>query len=298
MILDSIKGVYEKHYKKLFIIPIILIVFALVQIGVQTASTGSFLIKDISLKGGTTLTVFYEETLPITEISAHLQSKFPNSEFSVRSLDEQGVQIGFIVDTSLTDEAVNHLIPAVEELTGELGEDQFNTDIIGSSLGQSFFQQTLIALLIAFVLMGLVVFLYFKVPIPSLAVILSAFSDIVVTLAIVNLFGMKISTAGIAAFLMLIGYSVDTDILLSTHVLKRRDVKVINRIYRAMMTGFMTTGTTLVAVILALIFSKSDVIIEIMTIVLIGLMVDTVNTWILNSGILRMYMEKKYGKDS
>jgi preprotein translocase subunit SecF len=77
--------------------------------------------------------------------------------------------------------------------------------------------------------MGLVVFFYFRSIAPSLAVILEAFSDIIVTLAIFNLTGIKLSTAGIAAFLMLIGYSVDTDILLSTRVLKRKDGTVMER---------------------------------------------------------------------
>jgi len=46
-----------------------------------------------------------------------------------------------------------------------------------------------------------------------MAVVISAFADIVMTLALVDILGLKISTAGIVAFLMLIGYSVDTDIL-------------------------------------------------------------------------------------
>ena len=75
--------------------------------------------------------------------------------------------------------------------------------------------------------MGLVVFIYFRTLVPSLAVILAAFSDIVVTLAIFNLTGEKLSTAGVAAFLMLIGYSVDTDILLNTRVLKKLKLPII-----------------------------------------------------------------------
>jgi preprotein translocase subunit SecF len=166
---------------------------------------------------------------------------------------------------------------------------------MGSALGASFFKETIKALIFAFVLMGLVVFAYFRVPIPSLAVILSAVSDIIITLAILNIFNVKISTAGIAAFLMLIGYSVDTDILLSTHALKRQG-KLKERIFNAMRTGLTTTSTTIVAVSLALIFAKSAIIYEIMLIVLIGLLVDLVNTWIQNVGILRYYLERFKGE--
>ena len=144
--------------------------------------------------------------------------------------------------------------------------------------------------------MGIVVFLYFRTPIPSLAVILAAFSDIVVTVAVVNIMGMKISTAGIAAFLMLIGYSVDTDILLTTRVLKRKEGTEMDRVIGAFKTGIMMTLTALIAVTAALIFTDSEIIRQIMVILFIGLLADIINTWIQNVGILRLYLERKHKK--
>ena len=141
--------------------------------------------------------------------------------------------------------------------------------------------------------MAIVVILYFRVWVPSLAVILAAFSDITVTLAIFNLTGIKLSTAGIAAFLMLIGYSVDTDVLLTTRLLKRADGSVMDRIYGAIKTGMTMTTTTLVAVLVALFLVQSEVIKQIMIILFIGLLVDMIMTWIQNVGILRLYLEKK-----
>ena len=151
----------------------------------------------------------------------------------------------------------------------------------------------LTAILIAFIFMGIVVFLYFRTIVPSLAVILAAVSDIIVTMAVVNIIGIKLSTAGIAAFLMLIGYSVDTDILLSTKVIKGKQGTVMDRVYSAMKTGLMMTMTTITAITIALIFSQSVIISQIMIILLIGLGIDLINTWIQNVGLLRLYMEKK-----
>jgi len=148
--------------------------------------------------------------------------------------------------------------------------------------------------LVAFFLMGIVVFIYFRSRAPSLAVILAAASDIVVTLAIFTLTGIKLGTAGIAAFLMLIGYSVDTDILLSTRVLKRKEGSVMDRVYSAMKTGLTMSATTLSAVLIALIFVQSEIVKQIMIILFIGLLVDLVMTWIQNVGILRLYLEKKH----
>ena len=53
------------------------------------------------------------------------------------------------------------------------------------------------------------------------------------------------------------------------------------------------TTTTLVAVVVALIFVHNEVVKQIMIILFIGLIVDILNTWIQNVGILRWYVEKK-----
>jgi preprotein translocase subunit SecF len=151
----------------------------------------------------------------------------------------------------------------------------------------------LLALLVAIAL----VTMYLRYSIPSTAVILAAFSTLAFTIAVLDLMQYRISTAGIAALLMLLGYSVDTDILLSTRVLKSNAGTVYERIVSTVKTGLTMTGTTFTAACVALIFTQSDVIREIMTIVVIGIFADIFYTWIQNSGILRWYLEK-HGRGS
>ena len=183
------------------------------------------------------------------------------------------------------------LLKEIKSYAGDF--DKFSIETMGSALGDAFFKQTLLAILIAFVLMSIVVFLAFKTFIPSFAVILSAVSDITMTIAAINLFGIRIETAGVAALLMLIGYSVDTDILLTTRVLKRDEGTVSDRIMGAMKTGMTMTLTSISAIVVSLIFTQSETLRQIMLILLIGLIFDIPNTWIQNVGILRMYTEKK-----
>jgi preprotein translocase subunit SecF len=291
----NIKEIYDKEYKKLLVIPFLLLFLAIFSIVLKVATTGDFINRDVSLKGGLTLTIPYDTEIDILSLENYIDSQFPENDVSVRALRQTGTFSGIVVDADIEKEDLEKLVSSVEEnLDLTLDEEQYSVEVMGSSLGASFFRETIRAVLIAFIFMGFVVFFYFKVPAPSLAVILAAFSDIVVTLAIVNMLGMKLSTAGIAAFLMLIGYSVDTDILLSTKVLKRKDGTVMERIMNAMKTGLMMNATTVSAIIVALIFAQSEVIKQIMTILLIGLLVDLINTWIQNVGILRLYLEKKH----
>jgi preprotein translocase subunit SecF len=290
---DKIKEIYEDKYKKLLIIPFLILVLAFVQIGMQYSATGDFLNKGISLKGGSAITITDSLSMSNAQLESALSSQFPKAHFTVRTLSSAGGKIGITIESDAqTQSEINNIIKIIEEETG-LDSKNFGIEIIGSSLGESFFKQTFTALIIAFILMGIVVFFYFRSIAPSLAVILAAFSDIVVTLAVFNLTGIKLSTAGIAAFLMLIGYSVDTDILLSTRVLKRRNGTIMERIYGAMKTGLTMSATTLSAIGVALLFVQGEIVRQIMIVLFIGLLVDLVMTWIHNVGILRFYLEKK-----
>ncbi len=297
MIISKLKRYYEKEYKKLLIIPFIILTLALLQIGYQISTTGDFVEKGISLKGGMSMTVPTGETVDIDVLETALASSFPETDISVRTLAQAGRTTGFIVESDIEindKQKVDDLVDSVVTNTGlDLISDDYSIEGIGSSLGQSFFREAFFAIIAAFIFMGIVVFLYFRTLVPSFAVILAAFSDMVITLAVINILGIKLSTAGIAAFLMLIGYSVDTDILLSTKVLKRKTGTVMERIYTAMRTGITMNFSTMAAVIIALIITSSEVISQIMIIILIGLIADLINTWIQNVGLLRLYVERK-----
>lgn len=289
---ERIKHIYEHKYKTLMILPILLLVLALVQIGYQTYTTGDFLHRGVSLKGGSTITL-NEINIDVQALEDVLKQQFPTGETSVRTLYIAGQASGVAIDSSIQDSGeINKLTKAIETQT-KISKDTYSTEVMGAALGSSFFKQAGLAMLISFALMALVVIIYFRIWIPSLAVILCAFSDIVITMSIFNLTGMKLSTAGIAAFLMLIGYSIDTDILLTSRVLKRKEGTIMDRIYGAINTGLTMTLTTMAAVSVALIFVQSESIRQIMLIIFIGLIVDMLMTWVQNVGILRLYLERK-----
>lgn len=134
---------------------------------------------------------------------------------------------------------------------------------------------------------------YIRNSVPAFAVMLSAFADIVMTLALVDFIGMKISTAGIVAFLMIIGYSVDTDILLTTRILRKKE-SVNSALFSAFKTGTTMTLTSIIAITAALIivFPFASVLNQIFIILLIGLGFDLFNTWLTNASIIKWYVEK------
>jgi preprotein translocase subunit SecF len=149
-----------------------------------------------------------------------------------------------------------------------------------------------------FIIFAITIFLlalYTSLSIPSIAVIFAAFSDIMIPLAILDFFGMKISVAGMAAFLMLVGYSVDTDILLTTRALKKKEGLLNERIFGAFKTGILMTGTALAAVLPAffIVSGLPDSFRQIFLILALGLGTDILTTWLTNAGIIKWYCKRR-----
>ena len=127
--------------------------------------------------------------------------------------------------------------------------------------------------------MSVTVFIVFRKIVPSLAVICSAFVDIVVAVGGMSLFGIPLSMASVGALLMLIGYSVDTDILLTTRVLKDREGTVNERAAGAFKTGITMTGAAIGAmvalyVVTVLFIPSAKTLSEIAAVLILGLLAD------------------------
>jgi preprotein translocase subunit SecF len=279
---------YDKNYKRILIIPAVVLIVSVVYLGIFIQQHGDIIRKDVSLTGGTTISVF-DENVNLDELERNLKTEFDDIRVRGISGFRTGKQTGFFLETKAEPEEIK---PALEDYLGyELNSENSSTEFSGATLSQGFYKQLRYAIILAFLFMAVVVFLRFRTFIPSLAVILSAFADIVVTLAIVNYLGVELSTAGIIAFLMLIGYSVDTDILLTSRLLN-------GAMYESLKTGLTMTLTSIVAVgtALIIIFNLSDALRQIFGILIIGLFVDIGSTWLMNASILRWYVDKKGGE--
>ncbi|MEK6910257.1 MAG: protein translocase subunit SecF [Nanoarchaeota archaeon] len=288
----SNKNWYDKSYKWLLIIPALMLIFSIVYLINFNSKNGDIFYKDVSLTGGTTITVF-DENVNIDEIEVSLKTSFPDVHARGISDIRTGKQEGFFVETKAEPEIIK---VELEKVLGyELNNDNSSIEFSGSTLSSGFYKQLRLALLIAFALMTLVVFAIFRTPVRSLSIVIAGLSDIIMTICVIDLMGMQLSAAGIVALLMLIGYSVDVDILLTTRVFKGHEGTLNERIYDAFKTGMTMTITAIAAVGVALIFthSFSPVLSQMFTIILIGLGFDIINCWISNASILKWYMEGK-----
>ena len=265
---------YNENYKKLFLVPIILLLISLLIILNFYQKTGDIINKDVALKGGLNMEIKDPSVNSIgtEDLKQRLETKFPTWDFFIRDLEDFATseKIGVTIESSGVNES---------QLKSEI-ENILNVKLIESknllvgrtspSLGESFYKQMLMTLLIAFLFMAITVFLIYRKIIPSLAIVLAPILNTINTIAFIDLAGFRVSDATIAALLLMIGYSVDTDVLLTTKVLKTKEGSVFQRMLSSFKTGITMTSASVVSLFLAFLVAKSFILKEMFIILIIG----------------------------
>ena len=271
--------------KQLVIIPLVILAVSLILLALNTASTGMPVTPGIDFSGGTAVTVF------TTDTKDQIQATFAG--YPLTDISE-GVNNGkFLKFSSMDDAQFKELTTLVSQKYPDASINQ-----IGETFGKTLQYQAVIALIFSFIGMAIVIFVAFRTFVPSGAVVLSAFADMVMTAAVMNIVGIQLTLGTVAALLMLIGYSVDSDILLTNRVLKRQG-KLHDKLAGAFHTGIIMTSTTLAAAAAMFVvawFGSVQILWEISAVLLIGLVFDIMNTWLTNAALLKWYVQKGGGK--
>ncbi len=182
-------------------------------------------------------------------------------------------------------------------VTVDLQKKNINLRVVGPTLGKTFMDQGIEAILIGYILMAMVIFIAFRDFVPSIAVMLAATTDVIIAMGGMSIFGISLEPASLVALLMLIGYSVDTDILLTARVLKKKSGEINEKIDDAMKTGLTMTMTALMVMVVILVISTTmtqiNTLSSIASVLFIGLSADIMGTWFMNAGILKWYLEGK-----
>ena len=244
----------------------------------------------IDFTGGTEVQILTERSLTDSQLTSALASCSPNNTIHANVQELNSKTSAIIRTKDIMDKTCIHSglagIGFTEEELASVLPSTFKPE-----LGQVLIEQGLNVMIIAGILMTLIVFLVFRSVVPSIAVIQAAIFDIVIAVGILSLFGFELNLAGVAALLMLIGYSVDTDIMLTSKVLKQNK-PFDEAANEAFVTGFTMTGTTLAAmaaIFIVTLFVPMGAVSQIAAVILAGLVADLPTTWFTNLAILKWY---------
>ena len=274
-----------ENHRILIAIPIILALLSLVLIGFNGLEQG------VDLKGGSQAELQLLGSVTPTELQNSLDAK----------LNTNNIKVTSNVNNKVTVELENNINSSTftNALDGKAKVISYNE--IGPVLSEEAMGQIYIAMLFAFLFMAITVFIVFREPVPSVAIILAALCDILIALGGMSIFKIPLSIASVGALLMLIGYSVDTDILLTTRLLKRREGTVEERAKNAMYTGLTMSFAAIAAmgilfIVTIIIMPEATTLSNISAVLVIGLIGDILSTWLMNLGILKTYIDWRQSK--
>ncbi|MGB9838583.1 MAG: protein translocase subunit SecF [Methanothermobacter sp.] len=271
-----------RSYKPLIAIPAAITLLAILLVVFHGLN------ESVDLKGGALADLTLERSISGPELESLLRGKMGLDDVKVLSVTGKRATVQFGTDVDV--------VRVKEALKGTATINSYKS--VGPVLSRQALNQIYWAIGFAFLFMSITVFIVFRDPIPSIAVILAAASDIIIAVGGMSLLGIPLSLASVGAILMLIGYSVDTDILLTTRVLKQRKGDINQRALGAMKTG-LTMSISAIASMTALylvtvfIMPEAQVLSNIAAVLIIGLLADIITTWLMNLGILRWYLEVK-----
>ncbi|WP_440766072.1 protein translocase subunit SecF [Natronorubrum sp. DTA7] len=271
--------------RQLAAVPLVVLAVALLVL------TGSFLATGAPVQLGMDFAGGSELTVQTTSSEAEIAQAFDEEPESVQAVTAPDTDNQYIIQFTSTD-----LSSLSEQAEANLAQDGSAAVVqeertISESFGAQTQQTALLGIAAAFLGMSVLAFLLFRTFVPSIAIVLSAFSDLVIPLAFMTITGISLSLGTVAALLMLIGYSVDSDILLNNQVLRRQG-DFYESTLQATRTGVTMTVTSMAAMLVmgvaAWLFGV-ELLASIGIILFVGLAADLMNTYMLNLSLLRWY---------
>lgn len=280
-----------RDHKKYFIIPVALVVLGALILSGNYLMNGEFLNKGTDFAGG-------------TEAQFQINGSYTPSEIEQAFIDAGRSNVDVIEQQTTSGETILVQFPPpdidqseAESVLTDAGYEATTLSFrsLSAAVSDQFFKQAQIAFVLAFTVMSLVIFIAFKDVTPSSAVVFAAGGDILIATAGMVVFGIPLTLGSLAALLMLIGYSVDTDIVLSTRSMKNERGTLESRMWESLKTGVTMSaggiaGFTLLYIISYAIVGPSELS-NIAAVMVIGLLADMPLTWLGNTAILKSYIK-------
>jgi len=183
-----------------------------------------------------------------------------------------------------------------DTLTKYVSVESFSFQTISPTLSLSIINKAVNAAILSAILSIILVFFLFRNVGPSIAVLTGAAADIIISVGLMALFQIPLTLASFSALLSLIGYSLDTDVVLTTNILRKgREESLEDCAWKAMKTGMLMTVTAILSFGVLFYISwilKISIYYQIAATMLLGLFGDLFATWGINA-ILLLRLAKK-----
>lgn len=170
---------------------------------------------------------------------------------------------------------------------------------VSPTLQKRFIEKAEQVIIYSAILSIIFVTIMFRKIIPAVAILTGAACDVFIALGAMGLFGIPFSLPSFAALLMLIGFSLDTDILLTKKMLSGTPGTAREHAWDALQTGTTMSIAGIVSFVVLFLIAQAMRITtyyDISAVALAGLIGDLFATWGINAVTMLWYVEKNEHK--
>lgn len=258
----------------------------------------------IDFRGGTMIGLNFSEDVEIQEVRAAMQSiSIEGQEFdlSAEEIKHFGNSTNVMIKFKIRDDApenfeqeiVNHLY---QKMNKKVPEDKNNfilsIDTVSPKIGSELSGKALWSIISA---LGLILF-YISIRFEfkfAIGAILALVHDIIITLGIFSLTGYEITLGTVAAFLTIVGYSLNDTIVILDRI--RENMRssgtllfeaTINKSINQSLSRTLITSLTTLMVIVVLIYAGGEIIRPFAFTMLVGVIIGTYSSIYIASGLL------------
>ncbi len=174
--------------------------------------------------------------------------------------------------------------------------ESISVQAVSPTLQKRFIEKAGYVAIQAAILITVLVFVFLRKIIPSFAVVVGAVWDIAIALGAMGLFGIPFSLPSFAALLMIVGFSLDTHILLTRKMLDASVGSPKERVVEALKTGTtmsITGMSSFVVLFFVAQLMRISTYYDISSVAIAGFVGDLFATWTINAVLMLWYVERE-----
>lgn len=264
--------------RKAYLLSAALLLVGIIAMVVNAATIGSWLNYGVDFSGGTLVQVDFRQPTTVEQIRG-VQPDWQISRFG--DADEFVIRMPTF-NQQAGEDAAGRVAAQLGERFGEGSFEIVRTEAVGPKVGAELQQRALLAILISFVLTLIYLAFRFEWRFGVAAIIATA-HDILLTLGFLAAVRSEISVGTVAAFLTIVGYSLNDTIIVFDRIREnlakphrgQSEMQLIDRsINETLPRTVLTSGTTL-ATLLALYIFGGAVIQDFVLVLILGILIGT-----------------------
>ena len=254
----------------------------------------------IDFEGGTEIQVLFSESTDVEAVRGAL-SEIGYGNAAIRSFGNEDEFLIHVKTATKSEEQVNEIREALASIHGGSYEIR-RLETVGPKIGKELRGDMISAVLIA--MAGIVIYISIRFQFMyAIGALVALTHDVLITLGLFSLLNMEISLSVLAAFLFIVGYSLNDTIVVFDRVRenakeKRHDsfMSVLNISLNQTLNRTVITSMTTLTVVLILLFFGGEVIKPFAFALTIGLVVGTYSSIFVASPVVLAWDENQKKK--